>query len=126
MLEKISTIEDLAALIQRTIASKEDIQGFATKEDLQGFATKKDLEAFATKEDLEALATKEDLKLLATKEELKTLAAKEELLGVEMGLRAEMRDGFSSIHARLDFIREEISDLPSLREGVRYLRGHIK
>ena len=32
---KIQTIEDLAALIKETTASKEDIQGLATKEDLQ-------------------------------------------------------------------------------------------
>jgi hypothetical protein len=29
-------IEDLARLIQNTMASKEDLQGLATKEDIQG------------------------------------------------------------------------------------------
>ena len=32
---EIQTIEDLAALIKETMASKEDLQGLATKEDLQ-------------------------------------------------------------------------------------------
>ncbi len=32
---KIQTIEDLAALMMETMASKEDIQGLATKEDVQ-------------------------------------------------------------------------------------------
>jgi tetrahydromethanopterin S-methyltransferase subunit G len=31
----IETLEDLAVLIQRTMASKEDIQGLASKEDIQ-------------------------------------------------------------------------------------------
>jgi hypothetical protein len=35
MEENITTIEDLARLIQNTMASQEDIQGLATKEDLQ-------------------------------------------------------------------------------------------
>ena len=35
----IQTIEDLAALIQETMASKEDIQGLATKEDIQELRT---------------------------------------------------------------------------------------
>jgi hypothetical protein len=32
---EIKTIEDLARLIQNTMASKEDIQGLATKRDIQ-------------------------------------------------------------------------------------------
>jgi tetrahydromethanopterin S-methyltransferase subunit G len=35
MESKIQTIEDLARLMQNTMASKEDLQGLATKEDLQ-------------------------------------------------------------------------------------------
>jgi hypothetical protein len=34
-IRKIKTIEDLAVLIQNTMASKEDIQGLATKGDIQ-------------------------------------------------------------------------------------------
>jgi hypothetical protein len=33
---KIQTIEDLAALMVKTMASKEDLQGLATKEDVKG------------------------------------------------------------------------------------------
>lgn len=47
-----TTIEDLAIMIQRTMASKEDLTYMATKEDLKGFATKDDLKGFATKEDM--------------------------------------------------------------------------
>jgi hypothetical protein len=39
MKNKIETIEDLAALITRTMASKEDIQGLASKEDMQELCT---------------------------------------------------------------------------------------
>ena len=35
MIKKITTIEGLAEMIQRTMASKEDIKQFATKEDLK-------------------------------------------------------------------------------------------
>jgi hypothetical protein len=45
---KIQTIEDLAALIMETMASKEDIQGLATKEDIQGLATKEDIQELRT------------------------------------------------------------------------------
>jgi hypothetical protein len=40
---KITTIEGLAALINETMASKEDIQGLASKEDVT--AVKKDMKA---------------------------------------------------------------------------------
>lgn len=49
MADKITTIEGLAEMIQRTMASKEDLQRFATKEDMQEIraemATKADMEA---------------------------------------------------------------------------------
>ena len=32
--KKIETLDDLAAVIQRTMASKEDLEGLATKEDI--------------------------------------------------------------------------------------------
>ena len=44
MQEKISTIEDLALLIQRTMASKEDLAGLASKDDLVGLASKEDIQ----------------------------------------------------------------------------------
>lgn len=37
MNEKITTIDGLAEMIQRTMASKEDLKGMASKEDLQEF-----------------------------------------------------------------------------------------
>jgi hypothetical protein len=38
-MKNITTIEGLAALINETMASKEDIQGLATKEDVQELRT---------------------------------------------------------------------------------------
>ncbi|MDP3769413.1 MAG: hypothetical protein U1A23_04860 [Candidatus Sungbacteria bacterium] len=49
---KIKTIEDLAVLIQKTMASKEDIVELASKEDLAGLASKEDIIDLASKEDL--------------------------------------------------------------------------
>ena len=55
MQEEISTIEDLALLIQRTMASKEDLVGLASKEDLDGLASKEDLVGLASKEDIKEI-----------------------------------------------------------------------
>jgi hypothetical protein len=48
-------------LLQKTFATKRDLQTFAKKKDLQQFATKQDLKRFATKQDLRGFATKKDL-----------------------------------------------------------------
>ena len=113
MSEKVTTIEALAAMIQRTMASKEDLERFATKEDLERFATKEDLERFATKEDLETLRSE-----MATKKDLHALEQK-------------MDDGFHAVNKRIDLLREDISDLPDIREeltdlGVRLDRVEQK
>ena len=42
--DEITTIEGLAELIQRSMASKEDLKGMATKDDLKELATKEDLQ----------------------------------------------------------------------------------
>jgi hypothetical protein len=47
-----TTIEELAIMIQRTMASKEDLKGMASKEDLNDMANKEDLNGMASKEDL--------------------------------------------------------------------------
>lgn len=70
MQENITTIEGLATLIQRTMASKEDLKG---------------------------LATKEYLHLLEQK----------------------MDAGFLAVNSRIDSLREDISDLPDIREAVQ-------
>lgn len=69
------TLDGLAEMIQRNVAMKEDLKGFATKEDIaslrsemkeaienavQPLATKVDLSEYAKKSDLEKLSTKED------------------------------------------------------------------
>jgi len=48
-------------LLQKTFATKKDLQSFAKKKDLQLFATKQDLKRFATKQDLRSFSTKLDL-----------------------------------------------------------------
>ncbi len=88
------TIDDLAALMQRTMASKEDLERFATKEDLERFATKEDLERFATKEDLKTLGYK---------------------------LEQKMDAGFFAVNSRIDSLHNDISDLPDIREGLQDL-----
>lgn len=77
MEEKITTIEELAGLIQRTMASKEDLQMTASKEDLAR-------------------------------------------------LEEKMEDGFRGVNARLDLVREDISDLPAIRHEVSDLRERVK
>lgn len=74
--DKITTIEGLAEMIQRTMASKEDLQRFATKEDMGEIRAE-----MATKEDMEA--------------------------------------GFFAVNRRIDLLREDISDLPEIREAVK-------
>lgn len=75
MEEKITDIEGLAALIQRTMASKKDFSRLEQKVD---------------------------------------------------GLEQKMEDGFRSVNARLDIIREDISDLPAIRHELQDLRQRVK
>src|SRR3989344_9013598 len=60
-MKKKMTIDDLARMIERKVAKKDDLKLFATKDDLKNFATKDDLKRFATKDDLKNFATKDDL-----------------------------------------------------------------
>ena len=80
MAKKINTIGDLAAMIQRTTASKED--------------------------------------LVELKTELKGDIAQ---MRTEMATKTEMRDGFHAVNRRIDLLREDISDLPDIREEVKEL-----
>ncbi|MBI4085786.1 MAG: hypothetical protein HY433_00900 [Candidatus Liptonbacteria bacterium] len=77
MEEKITDIEGLAGLIQRTMASKEDLQTLASKEDLSR-------------------------------------------------LEEKMDDGFRGVNARLDLVREDISDLPAIRHELQDLRQRVE
>ena len=52
---KNMTVDDLAVIIERTVAKKSDLANFATKDDLKGFATKNDLKGFAQQADVERL-----------------------------------------------------------------------
>ena len=79
MEEKITNIEGLASLIQRTMASKEDIAEVRT-----------------------------------------------EIQKCEERLRIEMQDGFRGVNARLDLVREDISDLPAIRHELQDLRQRVE
>jgi len=61
------------------------------------------------------MASKEDLKAMASKEDLKAMASKEDLAQ----LRTEVRDGFYAVNKRIDLLREDISDLPDIREELK-------
>jgi tetrahydromethanopterin S-methyltransferase subunit G len=56
----ITTIEDLAALIMETMASKEDIQGLASKEDVQELRTEMKQEFAVVHSRLDTLDTRVD------------------------------------------------------------------
>ena len=81
-----------ARLLDRELATKDDLKQFATKDDLKQFATKDDLKRFATKEDLKRFATKDDLKQFATKDDLKNFATKQDMKDLE--LRLTLRVGY--------------------------------
>ncbi len=73
------TVDDLALMIQRNVAMKEDLKDMATKayvketikeaieNAVQPLATKVDLSEYAKKSDLEKLSTKEDFVRLEAK-----------------------------------------------------------
>jgi len=81
---------------------------FATKEDLKRFATKEDLEKFAEK-----FATKEDLKALETSTKINLQA------GLDT-VRAEMREGFATVHLALAGIVEQTAKASERRASVFY------
>ena len=79
MEEKITDIEGLASLIQRTMTSKEDVSRL------------------------------------------------EEKFGQRIeGLEQKMEDGFRGVNARLDLVREDISDLSAIRQGLQDLRQRVE
>jgi hypothetical protein len=81
-LDRPATKRDLLALaadINRSFATKDDLKAFATKDDLKTFATKDDLKAFAMKDDLKTFATKDDLKAFPTKDDLKAYPTRDEI-----------------------------------------------
>ncbi|GEM_PF-1236471 len=91
MEENITTIEGLATLIQRTMASKEDL-----RDAVEPLATKVELEEIRAE-----MATKADLHRL------------------EQKLEQKMDVGFFAVNSRIDSFREDISDLPDIREAVQ-------
>ncbi len=66
------------------------------------------LDRMAIKDDLQAVRME-----MATKQELRTLEQK-------------VDDGFQHVYARLDIIRDDISDLPTMREELHDIRHRIE
>lgn len=79
-------------MMQRTMASKEDLKSLATKAELEEIRAE--------------MATKEDLKRLATK--------------------AEMEAGFFAVNRRIDLLREDVSDIPTMREELHGFRKRLE
>ena len=91
--ENKMTIDGLAAMMRRTMASKEDIVELRAE-----VATKKDLERFATKDDLAR---------------------------VEQKIQHKMDVGFAGVNSRLDLVREDMNDLPTMREELDDFRNRL-
>lgn len=103
MNEKITTIEGLAGLIQRTMASKEDLTQL-------GDQLRSEL---ASKEDLKAMASKEDLKALETR-----LDARMDNLDARMGLLQ------SDVHdIKEDMVHQH--DFEDVRDRVKYVERKL-
>jgi hypothetical protein len=82
--KKNMTIDDLARIIEKTMATKEDLAGLATKEDIAAIR-----DEMATKDDLAAIRNE-----MATKDDLKA----------EVGaLRSEMHIEFAKLRKELNF-----------------------
>ena len=84
-----------------------------TIEDLAGMV-KRGFDETARKDET---ATKEDVRQI--REEM---ATKEDL----NSFKKETRENFQSVYARLDLIREDISDLPAIREELQDLRVRVE
>ena len=73
---KKMTIDDLAEMIQRNVAMKDDLKNFATKDDLKNFATKADLNAFEKRNNERFTEIDQSLKEKATKNDIHALETK--------------------------------------------------
>ena len=75
--------------------------------------------AAMVKRGFDQTATKDDLKELATKAEFIHLEQKVDGLEQKVdGLEQKMEDGFRGVNRRIDLLREDISDLPDIREEL--------
>jgi len=93
MVKKNITIEDLAVMIQHGFAETALKADTATKAELSG--VKKELSGVKTE-------------LSGVKTELS-------------GVKKDMEEGFFAVNRRLDLLREDISDLPVIREELKDL-----
>src|SRR3989344_3945952 len=103
MPKKKMSIEDLALIIEKTVAKKEDLEGLATKEDLKRFATKEDIKNMATKDDIRRLETE-------------IHEARHEIQGV--------KDELETVHEVVDRIDDK--DLPNIKRRVSILEKITK
>ena len=103
-------------LLQKTFATKKDLEPFSTKSDLKPFAKKQDLKSFATKIDLKNFATKQDLRDFATKDDLRRFATKQDLrsFATKQDLvrqRKEIIDAITEYLAKNYVTKAEFSEL---------------
>lgn len=102
--KKSMTIEDLAVLMQGTMASKEDLASLATTKDLNG--------------------VKEDLKRV--KEDLKTV--KEDLNGVKEELKADLQAVKQELKGDIESLQQERNygrEIDELRASVTQIKKHL-
>jgi hypothetical protein len=101
---KIQTIEDLAALMMETMASKEDIQGLATKDDIKELRTE-------TKNDIKQSRTEMNQKFNSVETRLDHLDAWVGRIEADIhGLRDEMihRQEFQDALDRITYIEKKL------------------
>lgn len=81
--------------------------------------------ALMVKRGFDETTTKEDLERFATKQDLERFATKEDLQNVKNGLERKMDEGFYAVNTRIDLLRNDISDLPQMREELHDLRNRV-
>ncbi|MEK7099356.1 MAG: hypothetical protein AAB916_02470 [Patescibacteria group bacterium] len=96
MPEKITTIEALAAMIQRTMASKEDLERFATKGDMETLRAE-----MATREDLHVLEQKMD-------DGFRGVHRRIDLLHEDISDLPDIREAVSDLGGRMERVEQKV------------------
>jgi hypothetical protein len=129
-LKGFATKDDIKS-IRSEMATKDDFKEFAKKSDLKQFATKDDLKKFGTKDDLKKFATKDDFKDFAKKEDLKSFATKDDLNGfmTKDDLDASESRTSAQILEILEFMRDNLAtkdDQNSLKDELYGAMGEME
>ncbi len=56
----------------------------------------------------------------------RTMASKEDVKRLEQKLEQKIDAGFLAVNRRIDLIREDISDFPTMREGLQDFRQRLE